>query len=256
MKRDNFYRRDPQAALNGMTGMTLEEIGVYNVVLDLLYSTWRPLEDNRQFIARWCGCAVQKVNPILERLIARGKLQRFEDGGFWFISNDRFDTERMSYKGVGGTRKKARPQGEVGEKSGEVEEKSPGVSNNSPLLGIETEQNQSDTALERKEKKEKREISDEVSGASGALGPEDHDAMGWDAACSVFCRQGGLTEPAARKFFGRLLSANGLLARDMLPALMAAKINATQDPQGYLTRAAATIAKRRSDAKPKRVAFV
>ena len=73
MKRENFYRRSPDDALAGMVGMTLEERGVYNTVIDLIYLTWRPLEDSRAYIAAHCGCAVQRLNPILNRLIERGK---------------------------------------------------------------------------------------------------------------------------------------------------------------------------------------
>ncbi|MFN3582913.1 DUF1376 domain-containing protein [Phenylobacterium sp.] len=162
-KRDNFYRRDPMAALNGMIGMSLEERAVYNVVLDLLYATWRPVEDNRQFIARWCECAVQKVNPIIDRLIAKGKLQRFEEGGFWYLTNPRFDDERSAVKGAGGGRKSSGPKaevgeksGEVGEKSGEVGEKSAGVRENVPLLEHETTENQSVTPLEKRREEKSR----------------------------------------------------------------------------------------------------
>lgn len=170
-KRDNFYRRDPMAALNGMIGLTLEEKGVYNVVIDLLYSTWRPVEDNRQFIANWCGCAVQKVNPILERLIAKGKLRRVQEGGVWTLTNDHFDDERQAVKGLGSGRKQAPPDGsgqaeveeksgEVGEKSAGVREKSAGVGQNLPLLEHEPPENQSLEPLEkRREEKSRREAA-------------------------------------------------------------------------------------------------
>lgn len=163
-KRENFYRRDPMAALNGMIGLSLEEKGVYNTIIDLLYSTWRPVEDSRPFIANWCGCAVQKLNPILDRLIAKGKIRRVQEGEIWVLTNDRFDDERASVKGSGTGRRKARPQGEVeekspgvGEKSGGVDEKSPGVSDNMPLLGGETQEKQPLTPLEKTREEESRE---------------------------------------------------------------------------------------------------
>lgn len=152
-KRENFYRRDPMAALNGMIGLTLEEKGVYNVVIDLLYSTWRPVEDNRQFIANWCGCAVQKVNPIIERLIAKGKIRRVQEGGVWVLTNDHFDDERHTVKGLGSGRRKAAEEasgrGEVEEKSAGVREKSAGVSENLPLLEGQTLEKQRVTPLEK-----------------------------------------------------------------------------------------------------------
>lgn len=145
-KRENFYRRDPSKALSGMIGLSLEERGVYNTVLDLLYSTWRPVEDDRRFIANWCGCAVQKLNPIINRLVERGRLITFEEGGRTYLSDEAFEAERNAVKGSAATRS---GRAKVGEKSGEVEEKSAGVEQNPPLLDTTTEQKQSVTALEK-----------------------------------------------------------------------------------------------------------
>jgi len=33
-----WYKRDPNAALTGMAGLTLEERGAYNTILDLIYA--------------------------------------------------------------------------------------------------------------------------------------------------------------------------------------------------------------------------
>jgi len=157
-RRENFYRRNPGDALAGMAAMTLEERGVYNTVIDLIYLTWRPLEDNRRYIAGHCGCAVQKVNPIVDRLIASGKLIRFEEGGVSYISNGRFEAERAEVREPVSTRSgraKAAPKSrEVGEKSAGVEEKSAGVEENLPLLSSEVVQFQHFTALEEEEEEE------------------------------------------------------------------------------------------------------
>ena len=164
MKRENFYRREPMKALSGMTGLSLEERGVYNTVLDLLYSTWRPLEDDRAYIANWCGCAVQKLNPIIRRLIERERLVTFTEGGRTYLSDVEFEAERKAVKGSGSTRS---GRAEVGEKSGEVGEKSAGVGQNVPLLGNDIEQNQSSTALE-KNREEKRRSSEANASSEGA----------------------------------------------------------------------------------------
>lgn len=153
MKRENFYRREPNKALAGMVGLSLEERGVYNTVLDLLYSTWRPLEDDRGYIANWCGCAVQKLNPIIRRLIERGRLITFEEGGRTYLSDQAFEDERAAVKGGGSTRS---GRGKVAEKSGEVGEKSAGIEENPPTCRDEDQQKQSDAALDkrREDKKE------------------------------------------------------------------------------------------------------
>lgn len=145
-KGQNFYRRDPSKALSGMIGLTLEERGVYNTVLDLLYSTWRPLEDDRPFLANWCGCAVQKLNPIIRRLIEKGRLITFEEGGRIYLSDEAFESERSAVKGPGQSRS---GRGQVGEKSGEVGEKSAGVEENPAVLDASGEEKQQLAALEK-----------------------------------------------------------------------------------------------------------
>lgn len=155
-KKDNFYRRDPAKALSGMIGLSLEERGVYNTILDLLYTTWRPLEDDRRFIANWCGCAVQKINPIIERLIERGRLITFDEAGRTYLSDEAFEAEREAVKGAA----KAPKSKGVGEKSGEVGEKSGGVEENSSLLEGEIQQKQYDTDAEKRRGEERRESGD------------------------------------------------------------------------------------------------
>jgi len=145
-KGENFYRRDPSKALSGMIGLTLEERGVYNTVLDLLYSTWRPLEDDRPFLANWCGCAVQKLNPIIRRLIEKGRLVTFTEGGRTYLSDEAFEAERAKVKGAVSTRS---GRANVEEKSGEVGEKSAGVGQNPLLLDTENTEKQSVKALEK-----------------------------------------------------------------------------------------------------------
>lgn len=182
MKRENFYRRNPNDALAGMVGMTLEERGVYNTIIDLLYSTWRPVEDSRMFIANWCGCAVQKLNPILDRLIARGKLIRFEEGGVWYISNSRFEEERAEVKGASPSRS---GRGKGREKSGGVEEKSAGVEENPPLLDNDIAQNQAVTPLEKSRPEEKEANASYVGSGDPTASGDELDL--------------GLTQPPAAK---------------------------------------------------------
>lgn len=151
-RRENFYRRDPQDALAGMVGLSLEERGVYNTIIDLLYTTWRPLEDNRAFIANWCGCAVQKLNPIVRTLVEKRKLIRFEEGGVFYLSNSRFEEERIEFRGAPVTRS---GRGEQTAKSGEVGEKSAGVRENPHSCGDETKQNQLFEGTEKKREEKK-----------------------------------------------------------------------------------------------------
>lgn len=194
MKRENFYRRNPNDALAGMVGMSLEERGVYNTVIDLLYSTWRPVEDSRQFIAGWCGCAVQKLNPILDRLIARGKLIRFEESGSFYISNQRFEDERAEVRGQGKSRS---GRGKVGEKSDDVGGKSVGVEQNTEVVGGKGEGNQSDAPLDKNREDKKKNTPHTPNGGGlfeegegGQAVPVDEVKAAFDAWNAVAKRHG------------------------------------------------------------------
>lgn len=83
------------------------------------------------------------------------------------------------------------------------------------------------------------------------------DDAAWDLAKRMLIAQGDLTEKSAGAFFGRLLSANGLEARDLLSSVANAMANGTREPKAYLAKAATQVAKRRHEPPvAKRVAFV
>ena len=256
-KRENFYRRDPSKAMSGMIGLTLEERGVYNTVIDLLYSTWRPLEDDRAFIAGWCGCAVQKLNPIVNRLIEKGRLIAFTEGARTFLSDEAFEAERAAVKGPAKTRS---GRGEVAEKSVGVEEKSAGVEQNTGLLDDETSGNQSVTALEKtREDQNREERTLPIGSDAKASWPdglfEDDDPLAemaalpvakgcWRLATLLLTERGRMAESKARSFIGRL-KGGGLTDDDLWEIAEAAWKVGTQDPCAYLTKAAEGVIERR-----------
>lgn len=94
-----------------------------------------------------------------------------------------------------------------------------------------------------------------VEDKSSTASQPDHDNLAWTTGVDLLMRQGEMGERAARSFFGRLLSQNGLLPRDLLASCAQAAVNNTRDPQGYLTKAAQAIAKRQAPAA-KAVGFV
>lgn len=246
MKRANFYRRDPAQALAGMVGMSLEERGVYNTLLDLFYLTWRPVEDERRYIAGHCGCAVQKLNPIIDRLVARGKLIRFEEDGRPYLTNARFEEERSAVRGApataSGRAKVGQKSAGVEEKSASVREKSAGVEENPPTCRDESAENQSVTALDKIRVDKSRDTLPNGSGAkapfdefSEALLEPDPKRRSWLLATLLLTRRGGKGEVAARGFFGKMLRDAGLTAEAAWPMLEAAWRSGTSDPAGYMT---------------------
>lgn len=75
-----WYKRDPDAALAGTIGLTLEERGVYHTIIDLLYSRGGDLPDDDRFLALACQCHWRTLRAIKLRLIEKGKLHQVEGG--------------------------------------------------------------------------------------------------------------------------------------------------------------------------------
>jgi hypothetical protein len=89
MGKLRWYKRDPQAALDGMLHMTLEETGAYNKVLDLIYLRDGAVPDDAAFLCRWLNCDVRVWKRLRQRLIDLGKL--YVDGAQ--LRNKRADSE-------------------------------------------------------------------------------------------------------------------------------------------------------------------
>jgi uncharacterized protein YdaU (DUF1376 family) len=87
--RIKWYKRDPDAALNGMAELTLEERGAYDTVLDLIYSRDGKVDDDERFLAGWMRVDVRVWKRIRARLIALGKLYVDENS----LRNRRADRE-------------------------------------------------------------------------------------------------------------------------------------------------------------------
>lgn len=84
-----WYKRDPRAALTGMSVLTLEERGAYNTLLDLIYIHDGALEDDPKFISGWLRCDVRVWKRIRTSLIEKEKL--YLNGGK--LRNARADKE-------------------------------------------------------------------------------------------------------------------------------------------------------------------
>lgn len=69
-----WYKRDSQAALDGMRSLTLEERGAYTTILDLIYLRDGSVPDDPMFISGWLGVFPKTWNRIRKVLIDAGKL--------------------------------------------------------------------------------------------------------------------------------------------------------------------------------------
>jgi uncharacterized protein YdaU (DUF1376 family) len=84
-----WYKRDPNAALQGMAMLSLEERGAYNTILDLLYARDGNLPDIEAELARLLHCDVRVWRRVRRRLMDLGKL--YIHGGS--LHNARADDE-------------------------------------------------------------------------------------------------------------------------------------------------------------------
>jgi len=75
-----WYKRDPDAAIAGMIGLSLEERAIYNTVIDLLYSRDGELPSDEHFFAHACGCSPRIWRRICGQLVEKGKLRYRQDG--------------------------------------------------------------------------------------------------------------------------------------------------------------------------------
>lgn len=84
-----WYKRSPMDALEGMHGLSLEERGAYNTVLDLIYARDNKLPDDERFIAGHLGVDLRVWRRVKASLMAKGKLKVVSG----FVRNDRATTE-------------------------------------------------------------------------------------------------------------------------------------------------------------------
>jgi hypothetical protein len=89
-----WYKRDPRAALTGMRGLTLEERGAYNTILDLIYCHDGALEDNERYICHELHCNIRKWKRLKARLLELGKL--YVHAGC--LRNARADDEVLNFQ--------------------------------------------------------------------------------------------------------------------------------------------------------------
>lgn len=79
MGKLRWYKRDPDAALNGMAELTLAERGAYNSLIDLLYARDGDVPDDDVVVARMIRCHWREWRAIKASLMKCGKIWA-EDG--------------------------------------------------------------------------------------------------------------------------------------------------------------------------------
>lgn len=93
-KKYPWYKRNPKKALIGMMGLSLEERGAYNTLLDLIYWKDGKLPDSEELILRFMACNARRWKRLKNQLITLGKIH-IEDG---FICDNEASFELVSRK--------------------------------------------------------------------------------------------------------------------------------------------------------------
>lgn len=85
----DFY---PVDFMNGVRGLSAQEVGVYTMVLCRVYEENGPIEFNTMRLSTYCGMREATFKRVVEKLIALGKFD-LSDG---MLSNHRAETEIQS----------------------------------------------------------------------------------------------------------------------------------------------------------------
>ena len=70
-----WYKRDPHAAIEGMLGLTMEERGAYNTLLDMLYARDGNVPNDDRLLAMAQQCDVRTWRRVRDQLILKGKVR-------------------------------------------------------------------------------------------------------------------------------------------------------------------------------------
>src|SRR5580765_1912252 len=71
----HWYQRDPHAAIEGMLGLSMEERGAYNTLIDMLYARDGDVLNDDRMMAHAQQCSIRLWRSVRDRLIAKGKIR-------------------------------------------------------------------------------------------------------------------------------------------------------------------------------------
>ena len=88
-KRIPFFRFYPSDFMDGVRGLSAQEVGLYTMLLCRMYEESGPIEDHPLRLSTYCGMREKTFTTTLEKLVALGKIKR-RDG---MLTNDRAEIE-------------------------------------------------------------------------------------------------------------------------------------------------------------------
>lgn len=241
-KRKNkpYHRRWHGDAIGGYRKLSLELRGAYTTLLDEMYDHGGPIEE--RFVCAWLDCDIRVWKRIRVALIdEHHKIRAYTDAaGVSWLVNDRAQSE-MGLPTYDELTANLAPKFPIA---------------NAELSPTSAEIAKENNATEIAKAEEKASLiplplpPNSVPIGTGAERPAklDLNKEAWDRAVVVLTADGRFKPPAARTFFGKLLSANALEAADLLPAIIRCQQLATPEPAPYLRKSAEAISARRGGA--------
>lgn len=208
--------------------LNVVEHGAYML---LLMGMWRaggtlPTADDN--LARLARCTPDQWAEIKATVLAFFKVSRGK------LTHKRVAAEMAKYENTSGKRSEAGKRGAAKKASKNSDQAQANAFNAESNCTHNQNQNQ------------KEDTGDKSPASLVVEPPTDPDALTWHMAKILLADRAGMNSAQVGVFLGGVLSRNGLTARDMLPAVSAATVNATLDPKGYLTKAAEGIARRQA----------
>ena len=210
--------------------LTCEQHGAYLQLLGSMWLAGGSLPNDAKKLAKVTGCTATRWAKICAEVMA-----------FFTVDGDVITHKRVTLE-LEKAREKSIKRAEAGSRGGKA--KSLKINDNTLAIATDLLQHLPDTRYQSS--------SVEDKSSTAAIIDFDPDAKAWTDGVCLLQSKHRMGEGQARAFFGKLLSANKLKARELLPAIGQCIANRTEDPRSYLTKAAQAVAMRRdADAAPK-----
>jgi uncharacterized protein YdaU (DUF1376 family) len=210
--------------------LNVVEHGAYMLLLMGMWRAGGTLPAADENLARLARCTPDQWAEIKATVLAFFKVSRGK------LTHKRVAAEMAKYENTSGKRSEAGKRG-VAKKASKNSEQAQAIASAA----------ESNCTHNQNQNQNQKEDTGDKSPASVAIEPPtDPDALTWHMAKILLADRAGMNSAQVGVFLGGVLSRNGITARDMLPAVSAATVNATLDPKGYLTKAAEGIARRQA----------
>lgn len=212
-KRNPYFNFYPADFMNGVRGLSAQEVGVYTMLLCRIYEEDGPVEYHIRRLATYCGMRDATFQKVVETLVDLGKIT-LSDGR---LSNPRAEAE-ISKRAHGL---------EIASRAGKISAEKRQQNQEARSTDVQPPFNHTDTDTDT-EKKEGSEAK--ASGVADAP-TVDPDKVMFDAGVALL-RSAGKPDGQARSLLGRWRKTYGTEA--VISALGKAKREGAIDPVSFI----------------------